>query len=429
MRYSDKPISKPSQDVLGRAGFALQFARSIDGLSVADDGFVIAILGNWGSGKTSVIELIIRYLRDVEMERASNQPLLDDEVAVPCSIEQIEAMSEVYERVEERVNSLKASNLNLTYWERVRRIDDFRRWLGSEQEARSADRYWRLKCAVEIRRRTIVVRFSPWLIPPRAQLAAALLSELARALGHELGSEVRQAFAALLQRISELAPMAGTAIDAFGGQGVGRIISAGGIWSGKVAEKMADGRTLDEIRTHLRWLLGQLDDRRVLVVVDDLDRLTPMEALEMVSLVKSLGDLPNVIYMLSYEETILAQLIGNAIQIDGRSFLEKIVQYSAHLPAIANDELVRLLDYDLTTIVGELSDRDKKRLRQTWYFVFRHYLRTPRDVQRYVNSISVAMAALGDHVDVIDLIMLEVLRQFEPALYGWVRQNIDDLVR
>jgi predicted KAP-like P-loop ATPase len=56
MRYSDRPISKPSEDLLGRSGFALQLARAIDQLTIANEGFVIAILGAWGSGKTSVIE-------------------------------------------------------------------------------------------------------------------------------------------------------------------------------------------------------------------------------------------------------------------------------------------------------------------------------------------------------------------------------------
>jgi hypothetical protein len=61
MLYSDRPISSPRQDVLGRAGFALELAKAIDNLVLARDGFVIALLGEWGSGKSSVIELIVRY--------------------------------------------------------------------------------------------------------------------------------------------------------------------------------------------------------------------------------------------------------------------------------------------------------------------------------------------------------------------------------
>jgi hypothetical protein len=75
MRYSDKPITRVRQDLLGRAGFSLSLARAIDNLSVAGEGFVIAVIGEWGFGKTSVINLVCRYLLDLEMERASKSPL------------------------------------------------------------------------------------------------------------------------------------------------------------------------------------------------------------------------------------------------------------------------------------------------------------------------------------------------------------------
>ena len=68
MRYSDRPITRPGDDALGRSGFALEVARSIDNLTIANEGFVMALVGEWGSGKTSVIELIVRYLRHIEME-------------------------------------------------------------------------------------------------------------------------------------------------------------------------------------------------------------------------------------------------------------------------------------------------------------------------------------------------------------------------
>lgn len=63
MHHSDRPISHPNDDVLGRSDFALALARSIDQLSVARDGFVIGLIGAWGTGKSSVVELTIRYLR------------------------------------------------------------------------------------------------------------------------------------------------------------------------------------------------------------------------------------------------------------------------------------------------------------------------------------------------------------------------------
>ncbi|RDV04989.1 KAP family P-loop NTPase fold protein [Undibacter mobilis] len=424
MKYSDKPIYKPSQDILGRSNFSLELARAIDQLSIAKDGFVIAILASWGEGKSSVIELIIRSLQNIEMERAQSDSERDR-----LSVHEIEQMSEIYERVAPQVQAMEASNLNLNYWQRDARIADFRRWLKSDADALAAQQYWQLKFSVEQNQRTVVLRFSPWLISVKAEMAVALLSEMARVLGERLGDDVRRAFAAVLQRLSELAPVAGGALElATAGVGLGKVFSAGGNWSGAVARELSTGPSLYELREKLRTILAALDGRRVLVVVDDLDRLTPQEALEMVSLIKSLGDLPNVIYLLAYDEIKLAALIHEAIHIDGADFLGKIVQYPVHLPSLSQQDLARLLDADLTAILGNLSSDDQSRLAGTWQQLFRHYLRTPRDIRRYVNVIAVSLSSLAEHLNIVDLLMIELLRIYEPEVYRWVRQNIDDLV-
>jgi predicted KAP-like P-loop ATPase len=194
----------------------------------------------------------------------------------------------------------------------------------------TADRYFQLLLNIEARPRNIVIRFAPWLISGKAELTQALLSELARGLGEKLGNEVAASFGLLLKRSSEFAPMAGTGLDLVTTTHIGRFASAIGRWSGRMAETMISGPRLDDVREQLRASLRRRAGQKVVVIIDDLDRLTPSEALEMVSLVKSLGDLPNVLYILSYSEGHLAALIHSALGVDGHSFLEKIVQYPKH---------------------------------------------------------------------------------------------------
>ena len=377
MKYSDRPISKPADDLLGRAGFALQLAKAIDQLAVANEGFVIGLVGSWGSGKSSVVELVVRYYLHLEMERASQSPLLDDEAAVPRSVQQLEEMSATFEEVGDQLAVFKDETKNLTYWQRINRIQSFRECLKSEHKAEVADRYWRLWAEVTTRPRTIVVRFSPWLFTGRTELTAALISELGRALGDKLGPDVKRAFGALMARVAELAPFAGAAIELTGMAPVAKLFSSGGKWAEKVGTRLTSGPSLDEVRQTLRSALAELEGQRVLVVIDDLDRLTPSEAAQMVALVKSLGDLPNVIYLLSYDDQRLAELIHKKLKTDGRSFLEKIVQYVITLPPIAADDLLKILHADLDTLLQNLSEDEKYRLGMTWHFIFRHYIKTP----------------------------------------------------
>jgi hypothetical protein len=428
MRYSDKPITRVRQDLLGRAIFSLSLARAIDNLPVAREGFVIGLLGEWGSGKTSVINLVCRYLLHLEMERASRFPLGFETVANPKTLDELEEMADTLETAELRVAYLFAVNKHIARAERDARWHELRRWLPDDRTTDLADRYWRLRDRVETHRHTVIVRFSPWLISGRAELTSALLSDLARALGARLGEDIRQAFGKILKRLMEFAPIAGAGLDiAAHGIGAGGLLRAGGDWSQKIAAKMISGPSLDDLKQEISQLLSRLNAQQILVVIDDLDRLTPAEALEMVSVVKSLADLPNVIYLLAYEEKRLCQLIAEATKTDGRSFLEKIVQYTVHLPLIDTDDLSRIMDADLEELLPRLSEDDNLRLQYAWREVLRVYVSTPRDVRRLVNSFAVAAAALTDFTDPVDLLILDTLRLFEPNLYEFVRQNIGDL--
>jgi predicted KAP-like P-loop ATPase len=423
MKYHDRPIGRPREDLLGRSRFSLTLARAIDGLITAKDGFVIAIIGEWGTGKSSVMEMTLRYLTHLEIEHVATEAGSNE------TLDTIEMLAECYDLIRDRVAAYEVANFDLSKAKHSYVEELFSRWLGSKEAGEKAFRYWRFINDIEVRRKTVQVRFSPWLVAGRAELATALLSELARALGEKFGSDVKNAFASILKRLAEVAPIAGAGIDIATGAGFGKVISAGATWSSGLASKWTSGPTLDELRENLRTLLRSLNDRRVLIVVDDLDRLTPSEASEMVSLVKSLGDLPNVIYLLSYDQKNLEKLLDGGTSLNGRDYLQKIIQYPLHLPPISHRKLSKILDADLSELLGELDPHDVKRVGYTWHYIFRHFLKTPRDVRLYTNALTVSVSAQRDFVDPIDLMILELLRLHEPDLYSWIIRHLAELTQ
>jgi len=59
--WSDKPLEDPKDDKLERETFSQRLADSIRAMAPSD-GIVIAIYGAWGSGKSSVLNFVERYL-------------------------------------------------------------------------------------------------------------------------------------------------------------------------------------------------------------------------------------------------------------------------------------------------------------------------------------------------------------------------------
>ena len=61
MYYSDKPIDSKGDDQLGRGGFAALLAQSLLNLNTQDT-FTVGLFGKWGSGKTSIVNMMLNEI-------------------------------------------------------------------------------------------------------------------------------------------------------------------------------------------------------------------------------------------------------------------------------------------------------------------------------------------------------------------------------
>jgi hypothetical protein len=72
----------------------------------------------------------------------------------------------------------------------------------------------------------------------------------------------------------------------------------------------------------------------ILIVMDDVDRLSIDEVMLLFQLVKASADFPNMVYLLLFQRDIVEKSLQDGAPTSAREFLEKIVQvwirYSAH---------------------------------------------------------------------------------------------------
>ena len=75
MEYrADKPIEKQEEDLLGRANFSNQLGKAIYEYN-EKSGLVIGLFGEWGTGKTSVVNMAENEIKRLS-EKDDNKPLI-----------------------------------------------------------------------------------------------------------------------------------------------------------------------------------------------------------------------------------------------------------------------------------------------------------------------------------------------------------------
>lgn len=159
-------------------------------------------------------------------------------------------------------------------------------------------------------------------------------------------------------------------------------------------------------------------------MIDDIDRLLPDELRQMLTLIKSLGNLPNITYLLAYDQAEAAALLKRA-GIENAEYMDKIVQVSFQLPRVDRAALQSMFFSRMDVIRQNKELKDMRRWGEAFIRGIDPYIRTPRDVTRLCNSLQITWPAVEDEVDWGDLIVLEVLRLHEPGHYRRVLDNLD----
>ena len=329
---ADNPIRNTSDDTLGRTPAAEAFAKEILELDWSE-GLVVGVLGAWGSGKTSFINLA----RD-ELE-----------------------------------NSAAA-----------------------------------------------VVDFNPWMFSGTEQLLNSFFSEIAAQLR-------------LRRTLSEAAKTIEAYGDTFSTLGWLPLV---GPW---IVRGMAVSKLLSTIGRQRKGGIGALREKveralvslekPVVVILDDVDRLSTEEIREVFKLIRLVAKFPNVIYLVAFDRSRVEDALSQD-GIPGRDYLEKILQLANDLPAVPTGILRSQL---LTAIEGALSDLESPGPFDSgiWPDVFEEVIwpliRNVRDVRRYAAAIRMTVRRLNGQISLVDVLALEAIRTLLPQVHLQIINSIEGL--
>lgn len=349
----DVPIQTASDDVLGRHSFAEQLARAMISYN-SPEAFTIGLYGPWGSGKTSVINLL-----EEELNEQSND----------C----------------------------------------------------------------------IVVRFNPWLCSTPDQMISQFFEQLksdVRMLESKQGTpEAMRNFVEVSKNICEAV---GKYADALkwarvipGLNALGTIFEALGTGTEIYQKIVGDADTPKSLQDHKNRIHRILEEQKqkIIVIIDDLDRLSSDEIVAVFQLVKSLADFPYMIYLLAFDRDIVVKALADVQKGDGQAYLEKIVQMPFELPQASDWDIQQIFYGRLKRILPDFPNGSRENVHFIELFQegIQPFISCIRDITRYFNTFSLKYAMLRDEIDSLDLIAVTCLQVFQPKVYTQLPFYKDDL--
>lgn len=258
-----------------------------------------------------------------------------------------------------------------------------------------------------------IIDFKCWWFRGEEALVLAFLQELDSSLQKSLGEKIRKLIPQLGTRLFQTGQIVGAAIDMTAVPGLGSLASGTMDFAKRF---FSDREPIEEVFNKLSDALAN-QSKRFLIVIDDIDRLTPQEALAIFRLVKTVGRLPRVMYLLVFDRELAEKAVKEIYPSEGPHFLEKIVRASFDLPLPTRDDLNRAMFYRIGLLCGEPNNADQlRRFMNIFYDAVSPYMNTPRDLTRLSNAITVSWPAVATEVDVGDYLAIETLRLFEPSL-------------
>lgn len=189
-------------------------------------------------------------------------------------------------------------------------------------------------------------------------------------------------------------------------------------------------QTVEEQYEDLKKKISNMQ-RKIVVFIDDIDRLGANEIEELFRLVRNTSNLPSMYFVMAYDKKYVVDTLKNMFPSHSLSYTEKILQEEFFLPIIKGNELKVVLREKLSAFLDseEMEQVDKLLNRELFNSIdVFDYLGNIRDIKRLANALQLHLIKLHGEIDICDYIILEILRQQYPFVLALIIDRKNDIL-
>lgn len=380
---TDRAISRLDQDELGRASYARSLADAIMRWD-EEDSLVLGVCGDWGSGKTSLKNMILDGLSEKNFEYyhiAFNPWEWSSQKQVSSAF-----FHEIIAKLKKKKVDRKLTQRLKLYAECTQLgadlIDGFQKWL---------DRYLLLVVSAFGISWLPDERVKTWVLPIVAGLMAIGI--------------VLKVFKQISSRVAT-------------------IISK---------KRLLTDQSIEEVKQDVVDEMQKLD-KRLLIVIDDIDRLTSDEICQLFQLVKVNADFPNTTYLLLLDPEYVATLLKNkGFDSKSREYIEKIINVHLDVPVIGRQQIYQYVSDEIMKFDVPWNDELRNRFRDIYNSGVLELFRSLRHVKRFLAALHFHWKAIHKkgtpEVNFADLFAIEAIRMMTPEVYKRIYTNREIMIK
>ena len=268
--------------------------------------------------------------------------------------------------------------------------------------------------------KTIVIHFEPWHFSDSKQLLNQFIIRLANEFSSKKDKAMQNIGKALESysgafALAELIPLVGSPIA-----------SLGKIFSYKLGKRIKNDINEKDIlhqKAHIIKLLEK-QKAKILVVIDDIDRLNCEQIRQIFQLVSSVAKFPNTAYLLVFDKDIVTKALRKVQEGNGEEYLHKVIQMPIQIPDVKEAKLHKILFDNLSTMAN---DYDTSFNLERWKSIFlpcvSPFISTLRDVYRLLNSLQFKLATISSEIEFSDMVAVCAIEIGAPKVFEWIKQN------
>ena len=169
---------------------------------------------------------------------------------------------------------------------------------------------------------------------------------------------------------------------------------------------------------------------KIIVILDDIDRLTNSEIAQVFTLVKSLADFDNFIYILSFDKLIITKALKNINSEYKDDFIDKIINIPINVPKISKSKMDELILSNISPIYNEQLKNNANEYPNDFSEISSYlqlFIKDIRDLKRYMNILNFYMDYFNDELNINDYFLILAIQLFEYELFVKINNNQDAL--